>query len=207
VPKYDLAHTINQQWLDAQLAGNTQPHVFVFGHEPAFRALHTDCLDAYPERRDAFWASLKSAGGRTYFCCHDHYYDHARVDDGDGNPDNDVHQFIVATAGAPLYTWTPPYNGNNSSFTIEQLYHAERHGYLLVEVNDLVVTTTWVERRDDCPPAPAIYVPADTWRYEVPPKTRPCRTTLAADLNGDCRVDFADLALFASQWLTRGEPQ
>jgi Icc protein len=203
--KYHLAHSINQDWLDEHLANNTQPHVFAFGHEPAFRTLHYDCLDAHPDQRDAFWSSLKSAGARMYFCCHDHYYDHARVDDGDGNPDNDIHQLIVATAGASLYSWTPPYSGNNSGFAIEQLYHAERHGYLLVEVDDLAVTTTWIERRDDSPPA--TYVPADTWHYGVSPKNPPCRTRLTADLNGDCRVDLADLALLASQWLARSEPQ
>mgnify|MGYP000897189352 FL=1 len=28
-----------------------------------------------------------------------------------------------------------------------------------------------------------------------------------ADLTGDCRVDLADLAIFASQWLTEGIPE
>jgi hypothetical protein len=37
----------------------------------------------------------------------------------------------------------------------------------------------------------------------------PCETVIAGDINGDCRVDFADLALLARHWLegraTRGE--
>ena len=74
-------HRVNQAWLDGQFATNTRPHVFVFGHEPAFKADHTDCLDDYPADRDIFWASLADAGGRTYFCGHDHFYDHARIDD------------------------------------------------------------------------------------------------------------------------------
>ena len=92
-------HSVNQEWLDSQLQVNTKPHVFAFGHEPAFRTCHEDCLDAHPDQRDAFWRSLKAAGARLYTCGHDHYYDNAWVDDGDGDPNNDVHQLIVATAG------------------------------------------------------------------------------------------------------------
>lgn len=288
---YRPLHYVNQEWLSSQLESNVKPHVFAFGHEPAFRTLHYDCLDAHPDRRDALWLSLKAAGGRTYFCCHDHYYDHARVDDGDGNPDNDIHQLIAATAGAPFYTWTPPYDGNNGDFTVEQVYHAERYGYLLVNVDDLEVTMAWMERRDVNPLAPPFYETRDFWRYKVSPNVvvlrprageqvpagRPytvrwktidgaqakrlliqysldagaqwsnvgetdnagtyvwstpmvdsdsclvritgvgnpkiddatdgtfsiarCPVKPAADLNGDCKVDFADLAILAGEWL------
>ena len=117
--------------------GNVKPHVFTFGHEPAFRTYSPRLSGRAPRpaRRDV--AEPESRGGRTYFCCHDHYYDHAWVDDGDGNPDNDIHQLIVATAGAPFYTWKPPYDGNNGQFVPQQVYHVENHyGYVLVEVND-----------------------------------------------------------------------
>jgi hypothetical protein len=285
---YWEAHYINQAWLDTVLEGNVKPHVFTFGHEPAFRTYHPDCLDAHPDRRDAMWLSLKAAGGRTYFCCHDHYYDHAWIDDGDGNPDNDIHQFIVATAGAPFYTWTLPYDGNNGDFTVEQVYHVENHyGYMLVNVDDLDVTLAWMERRDTSP----VYEAKDIWKYKVSPNVvvlhpaagervpagqpyaiqwktiegtqagrllieyslddgvgwaaigqtdntgtyewsvpaansnscllrltgignpkiydatdgafsiSKCPAEQTADLNGDCRVDFADLAILASQWL------
>jgi len=33
-----------------------------------------------------------------------------------------------------------------------------------------------------------------------------CQVSLTADLNGDCFVDLADLALFAGQWLDCGNP-
>jgi TolB protein len=33
-----------------------------------------------------------------------------------------------------------------------------------------------------------------------------CSTSLTADLNGDCKVDFLDFALFHNQWLTCGNP-
>jgi hypothetical protein len=290
--QYRPAHAINQEWLDSQLESNVKPHVFAFGHEEAFRTLHYDCLDAHPAQRDAFWNSLKAAGARAYLCCHDHYYDHARVDDGDGDPGNDIHQFIVATAGAPFYMWTPPYDGNNTDFTVEQVHHAEQFGYVLVNVDDTEVTMAWMERRDANPVAPPFYEAKDFWRYKVSPNVvvlrpqpgepvpagRPytiqwktiegvqatkrvrvdysldageqwtaagetdntgtyvwstptassaaclvritgvgnpkmddttdgtflllqCPAQPAADLNGDCQVDFADLAILAGEWL------
>jgi hypothetical protein len=46
------------------------------------------------------------------------------------------------------------------------------------------------------------YEARDTLSYTVPG----CFARPAADLNGDCRVDFADLALLASQGLASGTP-
>jgi len=167
---HEFAHKINQTWLDAQLAANTKPHVFITGHEAAFRTWHTDCLDYYPTKRDAFWRSIKNAGGRTYFCGHDHFYDHARIDDGDGDPNNDIHQYIIGAAGGPLYSWSPPYDGNNTSFTLEQWYHAKRYGYLLAEIDGLDATLTWMERNSNDLTITGIYQPSDVWSYKVIPK-------------------------------------
>jgi hypothetical protein len=164
---HHAVHTVNQVWLDSQLEVSTKPHVFAFGHEPAFRTYHEDCLDHDPARRDAFWRSLKTAGTRLYTCGHDHYYDHARVDDGDGDPNNDIHQLIVATAGAPLYSWSPPYGGDNGAFYPWQLYHAERWGYVLVEVDGLSVTTTWMERQNSTTSQPGVYKAKYVWHYQV----------------------------------------
>ncbi|MHC4533025.1 MAG: metallophosphoesterase family protein [Planctomycetota bacterium] len=168
--RHDFHHRVKQEWLDDQLAANTKPHIFLAGHEQAFRALHTDCLDYFPAERDAFWTAIKNAGGRTYFCGHDHFYDHARVDDGDGNPNNDIHQFIIGTAGAPPYTWSPPYEGNNTIYTVEQLNHAKGYGYLLVEIDGLNVTMTWTERQSKILSIPGIYEPNEVWSYTVTPK-------------------------------------
>jgi hypothetical protein len=168
---HDDVHMVNQEWLDAQLAANTKPHIFITGHEAAFRTLHSDCLDNRPTKRDMFWASIRNAGGRTYLTGHDHFYDHARVDDGDGNPDNDIHQYIIATAGAPLYTWSPPYDGDNSYYTVEQLYHSEGYGYVLVEVNGFKVTLTWMQRHTNDLEIPGIYQPDEVWSYTVTPKS------------------------------------
>ncbi len=189
-----LTHQVDQTWLNSVLKSNTRPHVFVFGHEPAFRLVHPDCLDDYPVERDRFWRSLQTAGVRMYFCGHDHLFNHAQVDDGDYDPNNDVHQVVVATAGAPGYTWCLPYVGDNSYFDLSPLYHAERYGYLLVEIDDLEVTTTWMERQSLDPADPAVYEPKHLWSYNAAARS-------SADLNGDGVVDLADLAVFASQWL------
>ncbi len=168
--RHDFHHKVNQKWLDSQLAENTKPHIFIAGHEQAFRALHSDCLDYFPAQRDAFWASIKNAGGRTYFCGHDHFYDHARVDDGDANPDNDIHQYIIGAAGAPPYAWSPPYEGNNTSHIIEQWHHAERYGFVLTEIDDRDVTLTWIQRQTNDLNIPGIYEPNEVWTYAVTPK-------------------------------------
>jgi len=167
---HDTVHMVNQEWLDAQLAADTEPHIFITSHEAAFRAMHADCMDNRLAERDAFWASIRNAGGRTYLTGHDHFYDHARIDDGDGNPDNDIHQYIIGSAGAPSYIWSPPYTGNNSYYTAEQLYHSENHGYVLVEVDGLNVTLTWMQRHTDNLSIPGIYQPDEIWSYTVTPR-------------------------------------
>ncbi len=150
--QYVTLHRINQTWLNDQFALNTQPHVFCFCHEPAFSVRHNDCLDDYPSERNAFWNSMAAEGGRIYFAGHDHFYNHARIDDGDGDLSNDLHQYVVGTAGAPLRTWDGLYNGNNGSWTPILQYHEAEYGYLLVEITDLEVTTTWKHRT-----APGVY--------------------------------------------------
>jgi len=162
-------HKVNQQWLDTQLAGNVKPHIFIAGHESAFRALHSDCLDNEPSQRDTFWAAIKKAGGRTYFCGHDHFYDHAQIDDGDGDANNDIHQFIAGTAGASPYRWSPPYSGNNGGYKVEQLHHAESYGYILVEIDGLNVTLSWMERNTNDLSAAGTYEARETWSYVVEP--------------------------------------
>jgi 3',5'-cyclic AMP phosphodiesterase CpdA len=160
--QYIELRRVNQDWLDSQLAANTKPHIFLFGHEPAFKTRHTACLDNYPADRDRFWKSIEKAGARTYFCGHDHMYDHARIDD-DGDPENDIHQYIVGTAGAPLRGWDGNYNGVNTTYAVENIHHAQEFGYCLVEIDGLDVTITWFERT-----APGQYQPKETWNYTAP---------------------------------------
>ena len=148
-------HKVPQAWVDGKLAATDAPHVFAMGHEPAFSSDHDDCMDDAPTDRNVFLNSLIDAGGRSYFAGHDHFYNHLRADDGDDNPDNDLHQFIVGTAGAPLRDegnyggdtgpWTPTKdtdgNGSDDPGAFE-----EQFGYMVVEIDDLDVTMTWWHR-------------------------------------------------------------
>ncbi|MDX2475519.1 MAG: T9SS type A sorting domain-containing protein, partial [Candidatus Krumholzibacteria bacterium] len=65
-------------WIDTDLAASSQPHKFVFVHEPAYPAVRHigDSLDAYPANRDAFVTMLDNSGTETLFVGHDHYYHH-----------------------------------------------------------------------------------------------------------------------------------
>jgi hypothetical protein len=178
-------HRVNQSWLDAQLAANHRPHIFVFAHEPAFKADHADCLGDYPTDRDVFWQSTVDAHGRTYFCGHDHFYDHARIDEGDGNPDNDVHQIIVATGGAPLYVFNGVYNGVNDGYTPLQQYYESNYGYVVIEIDGLQVTLQWKHRA-----AAGVYSAVETWSYLAHPRP------YAGDLNCDGVVNGFDIDPF-----------
>lgn len=162
---YVNIHRVNQSWLSQRLATNTRPHLFVFGHEPAFKAFHTDCLDDYPAERNAFWSSLAANGAKVYLCGHDHFLNVARVDDGDGNAANDLYQFIVGTGGTtnwPVNRYN--YNGTNSPYTPMNVASVtNNYGYLLVEIsgpdaNDLGVTMTWKQRTYDTNTAAYLYV-------------------------------------------------
>ena len=150
---------INQAWVDEQFANSNLPHVFVMGHEPAFSANHKDCLDDHLEQRNEFLDSITKEGGRTYFCGHDHFYDHISADH-DGDSSNDIHQFIVGTAGAPIHTHDGQYKGDNEPYGLTRVAGSGQYGYLIVSVDGANVTTTWVERvgKND-------YQPRDMWSY------------------------------------------
>jgi hypothetical protein len=184
--QFITSHRVNQTWLNSQFSANTSPHIFVFGHEPAFKVNHSDCLHNYPANRDAFWFSIKNAGGRTYFCGHDHFYNHARVDN-DGEPNNDVHQYVVGTGGAPIYSWSGDYDGVNDYYTLTNIKHVEQYGYVICEVNGLKITLTWMERTGE-----GVYTAGEIWNYTA---------TLTNDLNNDGAIDFRDFAVFAEHWL------
>jgi hypothetical protein len=139
------SYRVDQAWVDSVLATNTLPHVFAVGHVPAFRIYHYDCLDNFVTNRDQFWNSLSNAQCRIYFCGHDHFYDHSQIDDGDGDPQNDLHQLVVGTGGAPLYP-DSLYGGNNSHWTPRRIKHEAQFGYLLAEVNGDNVSASWHSR-------------------------------------------------------------
>lgn len=161
--QYVNSLVVNQSWLDEQFEANNQPHVFVFGHVPAFKASHPDCLDDNVTERDEFWDSIKAEGGRIYFCGHDHFYDHARIDDNNGDPDDDLHQFIVGTGGAGMGPGIFDYDGDNSLWDPLGVYGETNYGYVLVEIIGSNVTLEWKHRV-----APGVYKSGgDTLTYSI----------------------------------------
>lgn len=144
------AHCVNQTFLDAQLAARnpaTTPLVFATWHEPAFKAGQDTGLEANPARRNATWTSLQNTGCRQVFNGHDHLYATARLDNGDGNPNNDTYQVVVGTAGAPFYAVA--YSGDTGSWTVVPISsEANSYGYVRVVVDDeaQTVVQTWVHR-------------------------------------------------------------
>jgi len=131
-------HKVNRAWFDRQLASNKKPHVFVFGHEPAFQVRHRDCLAFYPEDRDAFWDAIGKAGGRVYFCGHDHLYNRAVIPDKAGNA---IRQIVAGTGGGSLVPWSGIYP---EDVRVKGEYaNSDHHGYVLITVEGLAVTVAW----------------------------------------------------------------
>jgi hypothetical protein len=162
---------VNQAWLDRQLSLNDRrqhPHVFAFAHEPAFKVGPRPGMEQYPVQRNAFWNSLKNAGARAFFNAHDHFYSHLELRDNpdDGNPDNDVHQFTLGTAGAPFYEFG--LDGDMGTWTPVDVHHEAQYGYLLVSVEGDTVTTTWRHRVVDEQDGVSYPAGPDVFQYTVP---------------------------------------
>jgi hypothetical protein len=129
IDEYINPHKVNQTWLSSQLSNHNITQVFVFGHEPAWKLAHNDSLAYYPEDRDLFWNSLGGAGGRMYFCGHDHLYDRSHAYDASGHQ---IYQVIVGSCGAPQLPAVPPYpESPRVTGDCRDLKHS---GYMLVTV-------------------------------------------------------------------------
>jgi hypothetical protein len=135
---YINPHRVNQEWLDGQMENNSQPYVFVFGHEPAFKVNHPDCMACYPNARDEFWNTIGSAGGRIYFCGHDHLYNRACVPDDSGS---EIRQMVIGSCGAPPASWSPPYN---DSHVVGEYRNDLDYGYVLVTVYPEYAEVEWI---------------------------------------------------------------
>lgn len=155
-------HKVNQAWLDRQLAGNKNSHVFVFGHEPAFEVNHRDNLAFFRKDRDLFWDSIGKAGARIYFCGHDHFYNRAMIPDNAGNQ---IRQIIAGTGGGKLRNWSGMYKDNER---VKGEYHnSDHHGYILVAVEGKNATVVWKALMDQNMDAWQIL---DTFTYSIPAK-------------------------------------
>lgn len=156
---YGALHQVDQAWVDQQLAGTQQPHVFSFAHEPAFKVDHLDCMHGdssfgvdLSRERDIFWNSLRKSGSRVFFGGHDHGFAHARIDDGDGNPDNDIHQVIVGTAGAGKNV-QGVYDGYNGVFKPVPVSEGHVYGFVMVDINGPEAKLTFHKMVDEATPA------------------------------------------------------
>jgi hypothetical protein len=155
-------HKVNQDWLDRQLAGNRTPHVFVYGHEPAFETNHKDNLGFFPKERNLFWDSIGKAGARIYVCGHDHFYNRALIPDEAGN---EIRQIIAGTSGGTLKTWAGAY----ADPRVKGEYHdGDHHGYILVTVEEKKVTLKWkgFSKTD----VPVVWNVLDSFSYTLPDK-------------------------------------
>jgi hypothetical protein len=125
---------VEQKWFRQVLRGNRRTHLFTFGHYPAFAVKHRDSLSCYATARDRFWDAIGSAGGRIYFCGHDHFYDRSIIRDSRGRG---IRQVLVGNGGAPL-------SRHPGGYPDPRVKGEERldnsYGYLLVTVNGDEVT-------------------------------------------------------------------
>jgi len=170
------AMPIDQEWLNAQLAQNTWPHVFVFGHYPMYSVYHPDGLSLYPTPRDAFAKSLVAAHIRVYLAGHDHFYDDAEVPAFPGAP---FRQLVAGSAGAPLYDWS----GQYADPRVVGIAHVKNYGYIVVDVNDSTVQMVFKQRN-----APNDYVAADSFSYDDPGPGLPAFGTMGIVLVSLCMV-------------------
>ncbi len=157
----DAQHKINQKWFERQLSENRQPHLFVFGHEPAFEIIHKDNLSFYPEKRDLFWDSIGRAGGKIYFCGHEHLYNRALIQDSNGNS---IWQIISSTGGGELRKWSGTYK--EKSRVKCEYNNNDYHGYMLVTVQGSKVKVEWKALIN---PSASEWQILDTFNYTVEP--------------------------------------
>jgi len=205
---------VEQSWIDTQLASNTRPHVFSYGHFTTFKMIW-DSLGDHPAERDAFWHSLENAGSRVYFCGHEHFYHHLTADNDD-DPSNDIDEVVVGSAGAPVHIWDGNYTGDNGGYELTDIYHTTRFGYVLGTITGHDVTFTWMQRDSNDQSVQGYYLPEYSWSYTVPFSGFTFRefaafaacwmSTDAAgcgdmDFDGDGTVNLNDLQMRLDMWL------
>jgi hypothetical protein len=113
------------EWLAGQFAAFNRPHVFVYGHAPAYEIWDAKAIEpfkvfkdglpspavlvdgkwkvamnceAVANVRDPFWNLLGVEGTGAYFCGHDHLFARGQAQDLNGNW---VRQVIIGNGGAP----------------------------------------------------------------------------------------------------------
>ncbi len=140
IDEYVQPNRVNIKWFKGVLNENNRkkyPHVFAFGHAPAFKVNHPDCLSFYKKERDMFWDVFGENGGKIYFCGHDHLYNRASAKNSKGTM---IYQVLVGSCGAPPKSWSPPFSNPD----VTGHYHNETDcGYLVVTINNKKVIGKW----------------------------------------------------------------
>lgn len=126
---------VDISWLEDELERNRGKKVLVFGHEPAFKIFHEDCLDDIVQNRNDFWEILKRYNVKAYFCGHDHFLDVAEI--------SGVYQICAGTGGGWLMEKYSDYNGDNGNYTPHRLTHKSSYGYIVVECIQNHVSVFW----------------------------------------------------------------
>lgn len=134
-PGYDPS--VNFTWLDKTLKDEkTGPHVFVFGHAPAWPAFKTrndKSLFHYPELASRFRESISRGGCRVYLTGHQHYTA-VNFIKSDNRPD--MWQIMSGSAGAPLTRGKPDLENPQSTIYVNN----SDFGYYLGKVSGNTVT-------------------------------------------------------------------
>ncbi len=180
--QFRASHQINQEWLDAQLAQNSLPHIFVFGYEPAVQVASADCLAVNRAARNKFLDSMSGAGARLYFCSRDAFYNRAEIKTASGKT---LQQVLVGTGGAPATTnWSGVYGRNfGESGLASKARHIERtNGYTLVTVSNLTVIVEWKGSSNG-----VVWKTMDSYCYTIP---NPALNRIN-DYDGDRKADPA----------------
>ncbi len=150
-------YQVNQTWLNTQLAANTLPIIFVYGHYPAFVVVPDDTLANHTAARDAFWQSLGNSSVNIYFTGHTHLYNRAEVSIN-GGPE--IQQIVVGTGGAELTPWNGTYP--DSRVTLES-HQETQYGYSLVTVNSNTITVVYYVYDQTA----NTWSPFDTYTYTI----------------------------------------
>ena len=154
--------SVNQTWINAQLAANTSKHIFVISHVQMF---DYDTWGGFysiagSTLRNAFWDSLVNAHADAFIGGHSHVFNFSQITkSGDAHS---VYQIIEGAGrlGDVTQSYTcPNCASHNSPYTLNQIaeYHGDATapttaglalGYLVVEVHgkgttEPSVTYTW----------------------------------------------------------------
>ncbi len=94
---------VPQDWVNQQLQSNTQPHVFAFAHAPIVQVDIVSVLAQTSSLQMSydFFDSLVNAGGKAYFCGHDHFYNRAVLE----LKGKRLYQMLVGCGGANPSPW------------------------------------------------------------------------------------------------------